>query len=349
MAGALLRVAAFAAAASALTISEINGPNYLSPYAGQTVSNVTGVVTAKGPNGIFLRSTTPDRDDRTSESIYLFGRTFGQNLTVGDTIVFGGKVEEYRSNKDYVYLTEITAPVLEEKLSSGAVVKPLVIGKDTVKPPTEQFSSLDNGFVFGLPNNVSQISVANPTLNPKKFGMDFWESLTGELVTVKKPVALNKPNRFGDTWVIGDWKVTGENKRGGLTQVGKDANPETIQIGSPLDGTKNPQDTKFGAELDEITGVVTYAFGFYQILPTTALKVTKEPTPAVPDATKLVSDNECDGITFGSYNVENMFAESEHIPLIAGHIVDLLKSPDFMFLQEIQDDNGPKNDDGKFC
>jgi len=40
-----------------------------------------------------------------------------------------------------------------------------------------------------------------------------------------------------------------------------------------------------------------------------------------------------------------MFAESEHIPLIAGHIVDLLKSPDFMFLQEIQDDNGPKNDD----
>jgi len=221
MAGALLRVAAFAAAASALTISEINGPNYLSPYAGQTVSNVTGVVTAKGPNGIFLRSTTPDRDDRTSESIYLFGRTFGQNLTVGDTIVFGGKVEEYRSNKDYVYLTEITAPVLEEKLSSGAVVKPLVIGKDTVKPPTEQFSSLDNGFVFGLPNNVSQISVANPTLNPKKFGMDFWESLTGELVTVKKPVALNKPNRFGDTWVIGDWKVTGENKRGGLTQVGK--------------------------------------------------------------------------------------------------------------------------------
>jgi hypothetical protein len=217
----LLHIAALAAAASALSISEINGPKYLSPYNGQTVTNVSGVVTAKGPNGIFLRSTTPDRDDATSESLYVFGKTIGANLTVGDTIVVGGKVVEYRQSKDYVYLTELTNPILESIVSSGATVKPLVIGKDTVKPPTEQFSSLDNGFVFGVPNNVSQISVANPTLEPKKYGMDFWESLSGELVTVRKPTALNKPSKYGDTWVVGDWRVTGENKRGGLTQVEK--------------------------------------------------------------------------------------------------------------------------------
>jgi hypothetical protein len=221
MAASFLRLAVLTAVASALTISEINGPKYLSPYSGQKIANVSGVVTAKGPSGIWIRSLTPDRDDKTSESVYLFGKTFGANLTVGDSIVIGGTVEEYRSNKDYLYLTEITSPVLEKKVSNGNKVAPLVIGKDTIRPPTEQFSSLDGGDPFAVPNNVSLISVANPTLNPKKYGMDFWESLNGELVTVKKPTAVAKPNNFGDTWVVGDWKVTGRNSRGGLTMTDK--------------------------------------------------------------------------------------------------------------------------------
>jgi len=214
-------LAASVAVGSALSIAELNGNKFLSPYNGQTVSNVSGIITAKGPDGLWIRSTTPDRDARTSESVYVFGRTFGANLTVGDAIAIGGKVVEYRSNKDYVYLTEISNPVLERKVSTGNKVKPLVIGKDTSDPPTEQFSSLDGGDVFAVPNNVSLVSVANPLLEPKKFGMDFWESLSGELVTVRKPTAIAKPNNFGDTWVYGDWKVTGKNERDGLTMTDK--------------------------------------------------------------------------------------------------------------------------------
>lgn len=217
----LVRFLSLTAIASALTISEINGPKFLSPYNGQTVSNVSGIITAKGPDGLWIRSTEPDGDDKTSESIYVFGRTFGANLTVGDSIVIGGKVQEFRSNRDYVYLTEISSPKLEQKVSSGNTVTPLVIGKDTSKPPTEQFSSLDKGDVFAVPNNQSLVSVTNPTLEPEKYGMDFWESLSGELVTVTKPTAIAKPNNFGDTWVTGDWKVTGRNQRGGLTMTDK--------------------------------------------------------------------------------------------------------------------------------
>ncbi|KAF1996595.1 DNase I-like protein [Amniculicola lignicola CBS 123094] len=329
---------------SALTISEINGKNFLSPFKDQTVTNVTGVVTAKGPDGLWIRSPTPDKDERTSESIYVFGRAFATNFTVGDTIVVGGKIVEYRSTKDYVYLTELSSPKLEKLVSSGATVKPLVIGKDTRDPPTEKTSSLDGGDIFNVPNNVSLISVANPVLNPKIYGMDFWESLCGELVTVKKPTAVAKPNSFGDTWVIGDWKISGKNKRGGVTMGKKDSNPETILIGSPLDGTANPKDTKLGDQLGEITGIVTYAFGFYRILPTTNIKVTKEITPVLPSPTKLESKGKCDGITFGAYNVENLEPKSAHLPNVAAHIVDYLKSPDFMFLQEVQDDNGVTND-----
>lgn len=342
----LVGLAASVAVSSALTIAEINGNKFLSPYNGQTVANVTGIVTAKGPGGIWIRSTKPDRDASTSESLYVFDAKFAtaNNLTVGDAISVGGKVTEYRSSKDYVYLTELASPTLEGKLSPGNKVKALVIGKDTFDPPTQQFSSLDGGDVFAVPNNVSLISVANPVLQPKKYGMDFWESLSGELVTVRKPTAVNKPNNFGDTWVIGDWKVTGRNGRDGLTQDGNDANPETILIGSPLDGTSNPTTTKLGDDLDEITGIVTQAFGFYRILPTTALKVKKSQKPALPSATKLKSDGKCSGLTFGAYNVENLSPNSTHLPAIAAHIVDYLRSPDLVFLQEVQDDNGAKND-----
>ncbi|KAF2639731.1 DNase I-like protein [Massarina eburnea CBS 473.64] len=329
---------------SALTIAQINGNKFVSPYNGQTVANVSGIVTAKGPDGLWLRSTVPDYDDSTSESVYVFGRAFATNLTIGDAITIGGKVQEYRSNKDYVHLTEISSPVLQSKGSIGNRVKALAIGKDTRGPPTEQFSSLDGGDVFTVPNNVSLISVANPVLEPHKYGMDFWESLSGELVTVRKPTAIAKPNNYGDTWVYGDWKVTGKNDRDGLTMTDKDANPETIIIGSPLDGTSNPPTTKLGDDLEEITGVVSYAFGFYRILPKTAIKVIKSQAPTLPSSTKLLSEGKCSGITFGAYNVENLAPNSSHLPTIASHIVSYLTSPDFLFLQEIQDDNGPTND-----
>lgn len=95
---------------------------------------------------------------------------------------------------------------------------PIVIGEWLLKwPPTEQFSSLDNWDVFSLPNNSSQLSVANPSLSPLVYGLDFWESMSGELVKVKTPKAVAKPNSFGDTWATGSWRVSGRNKRGGLT------------------------------------------------------------------------------------------------------------------------------------
>lgn len=89
---------------------------------------------------------------------------------------------------------------------------------------------------------------------------------------------------------------------------------------------------------------MTYAFGFYRILPTSALKVKKSAKPALPSATKLRSSGKCDGITFGAYNVENLAPNSTHLGAIASHIVDYLESPDLIFLQEVQDDNGPTND-----
>ncbi|KAK5703855.1 hypothetical protein LTR97_002868 [Elasticomyces elasticus] len=341
--------ASFISSASAVTIAQINGNRYLSPYQGQRVTDVRGLVTAKGPNGFWIRSTNPDSDDRTSESIYVFGRAALPNATVGNIVSLNGRVTEYRSSPAYVYLTEIDQPSNITTISTGNSVKPKVLGGliGTVlgtSPPTQQYSSLDNGDIFAVPNNVSQISVVNPVLQPRLYGMDFWESINGELVTVRSPRAVSRPNNFGDVWVVGNWITTGNNDRGSLTVRDRDANPETVIIGSPLDGTDNA-DVKLGDSLADITGVVTYTFGFYYILPQTGLRVTSSKSPARPPPTKLVSSGKCSGITMGQYNVENLSPKSGAlIGEIAAQIVNDLRSPDLLFIQEIQDNNGATND-----
>ncbi|KAF5669014.1 putative endonuclease exonuclease phosphatase family [Fusarium heterosporum] len=329
--------------AAALTIAEINGDRYLSSYKGKNVTGVEGLVTAVGSSGFYLRSTKPDRNDATSEGLYIFGKTAVGSVSVGDVITLDGFIEEYRSNKDYVYLTEMSYPQNIVVKSSDNKFKPKVIGKDTGNPPGKQFSELDGGNVFAVPNNGTLISVANPKLNIKSYGLDFWESLVGELVTVPKAYALSRPNTYGDFWVRGNWKVSGLNKHGGLTMVGSDANPEAIVIGSPLDGTKNPSDTKLGDYVGEITGVVSYAFGFYRILPLTAVKVSKASNAEHP-AVSFTSQKSCKGITVADYNAENLNPTSAHLPLVVKQIVEKLRTPDLIFLQEVQDNSGAAND-----
>jgi predicted extracellular nuclease len=331
--------------ASAQTIASINGNRFLSPYRNAAVHNVSGIVTAIGPSGLWIRSTIPDSDIRTSESVYVFGK-LPSNVTVatGDSLILDGVVSEYRSSSSYLYLTEITKPTNVQVVSHGNQIKPVVLGGQDTKPPTEQYTYLDNGDVFSVPNNSSQISVVNPQLQPWAYGLDFWESLSGELVTVKSPNAVAKPNQYNETWIVGNWRKTGRNNRGGLTLTPGDGNPETIIIGTPLDGTKNPGNIKLGDDLADITGVIYTQFGYYYILPLTALQVIDSKQPPLPPPVTWNSNGNCKKITLGQYNVENLAARSTTLPDIAYHIAYFLNSPDLVFLQEIQDNDGPTDD-----
>lgn len=98
-----------------------------------------------------------------------------------------------------------------------------------------------------------------------------------------------------------------------------------------------------GDKVETITGVVQNTFGFYTILPLTAA-VLKEAAPTEYPPTSLISSGDCSSLKIGQYNVENMNPKSSHLPTIASHIVDILKSPDLLYLQEIQDNNGATND-----
>ena len=120
------------------TIAQINGIKYISPFNGQNVTGVRGLVTAKGPQGFWIRSTTPDRDDRTSESIYVFGQQGLANATVGNVVSLNGRVTEFRTSRDYIFLTEIDRPSNITTISTGNPVVPLVIGQRGLNPPVSR-------------------------------------------------------------------------------------------------------------------------------------------------------------------------------------------------------------------
>lgn len=221
------------------TIAEIQGTAYQSPLAGKLVQNVTGLVTAKvslvlyqtpscilillhkASNGFYIAGDRV-KDVRVSSGLSVFSTSTAilDQVAVGDYISLGGRVADFRSasTPNNLFLTELESPVDIVVISSNNTVTPLVLGKDR-KPPTRLLSALDvgeDGFL-GVPNNSSRIETVNADLQPSKYGMDFWESLSGQLVTVPKPTSLGFPNNFGEFWVHGDWPVTGKNSRGGLT------------------------------------------------------------------------------------------------------------------------------------
>lgn len=103
-------------------------------------------------------------------------------------------------------------------LSHNNTVTPIILGKDR-SPPTQYLSSFDEGRdgFLSVPNNQTDLVAANPNAQPDKYGIDFWSSLEGQLVSIPKPVSLNFGNSFGEFWVRGDWTANNVNSRGGLT------------------------------------------------------------------------------------------------------------------------------------
>lgn len=153
-------------------------------------------------------------------NVFTSSKTILASVAVGDSISLSGVVSEFRSSgsPDNLFATELQSPTNIVVLSSNQVFTPVLLGTDR-SPPTRKLSALDpgNDGWLAVPNNQSRIDTVNATLVPDQFGMDFWASLEGQLVTVPSPVALDFANSFGEFWVHGDWPVTGKNSRGGLT------------------------------------------------------------------------------------------------------------------------------------
>jgi predicted extracellular nuclease len=143
--GLLVWLAAVPAAASSqrLIVNEIHdlqGAAHISPFSGQDVSGVEGVVTFERSNSFWMQDPTPDTDEATSEGIVVFGSGVGALVNVGDHVSVSGRVVEFRpggESTDNLTTTEITTPGLSVAVLSSGNPLPVttVVGAAGRVPP----------------------------------------------------------------------------------------------------------------------------------------------------------------------------------------------------------------------
>ena len=179
--------------------------------------------TDQGPSGFYITGT-PSQNPAISNGLYVYSTSSKvlNAVIVGDLVSLSGKIQEYRPSADPTYLlgSELSSPTNITILSSNNTIPHAVLGSTPhLSPPTQFLSVLDTGRDgwLSVPNNQSQVDSVNATAQPTKYGLDFWSSLEGQLVTVANPVSIGFENQYGEFWVRGNWKATGVNRQGGLT------------------------------------------------------------------------------------------------------------------------------------
>ena len=327
-------------------ISAIQGASQTSPLVGQVVLAVPGIVTAVDSNGFYLQDPNPDANIATSEGIFVFTNT-APTVKVGDSITVTGTVSEFTPGgaaTGNLSTTQIGGTLTIAILSSNnALPSATIIGAGGRVLPTQ---IIDN----------DALSSFDPTTD----AIDFYESLEGMRVTAKNLLAVSPTNGFGEIYTVADngTGATGLSSRGTINIAPNDFNPERIQIDADT-GVFNFAfpNVNVGAKLGDVTGVVSYNFGNFEIIPTEAFIQNIQPSTLQPEVTTLSKAS--DTLLVATYNVLNLDPQLEtgvaaadidddiangRFTAIAQQIVNNLKTPDIIGLQEVQDNSGALND-----
>ncbi len=312
-------------------IYAIQGSGFTSPLNGQSVTT-SGVVTGLGSNGYYLQDPTGDGNAATSDGVFVFTST-KPTVAVGDFLDVSGKVQEFTpasADPGALSSTEIENVSATNVIShNNALPAAVLIGPDGISPPTSDLAA----------------------------GNQFYESLEGMRVTVENPMAVGPTNTFGEIVTVADdgKEATGLNGSGNLLisegqpnfgntdSTGGDFNPERIKIDSELVSGAVPA-VNTGTQFTSTTGILNYDFGAFGVSATSPLVVSQAST-ITPTVGTLTGDPT--HLTFASYNIENFSATAQgaaKVNAVASQIVNNLKSPDIIALQEVQDDSGPTDD-----
>ncbi len=318
-------------------IYDIQGAGHTSALEGQVVTT-TGIVTAVDSNGFYLQDPTGDSDDATSDGIFVFTDS-APGVSVGDELQVEGTVSESipgGASTRNLSTTRISSPTITNISSGNTLPDAVIIGSGGRVPPTENID--DDAF---------------SSFDPTTDGIDFFESLEGMRVTAQNVVATAPTNRFGEIFTVVDNGVgaTGISDRGTLNISPNDFNPEKIQIDEDtgiLPGFNLPQ-VDVGTQLGDVTGVVSYDFGNFQIQPTQSFTASSSTIQA--EVTNITPGNE--QLTVASYNVLNLDPNDSdgdtdiangRFDSIASQIINNLNTPDVIGLQEVQDNSGSVDD-----
>ena len=313
------------------TIAQIQGTSHTSPYKGKRVNGVLGVVTAVGPNGYWIQSTTPDDGDiATSEGLYVYTNKAGFTVAIGDDVSVDGSISEYApGGGTNLTTTELTGPKVTLLSSGNTLPVPVVIGVDRIAPQ----QVIEEG-------NPLNVEYSTALFRPTTEAIDFYESLEGMRVAVRDAKVVGATKSFGEMTVIPGQNVNAvTTPRGGVLYSGYD-HPNAMRV--QLDDALLPKGAMPMASVGDsipgdTVGIMDYSFTNPK-LEVTATPLL-QPGGLKREISKRQSNNQ---LAIATFNVENLAPGDPQIKFdrLAGQIVSNLQSPDILALEEIQDNNG---------
>ncbi len=321
--------------ADSVRIHDIQGTTRISPYAGQQVTDVTGIVTGVrtygSSKGFWMQDPNPDADPATSEGVFVFTSSTPK-VASGDAVTVSGTVSEYvpgGTSSGNQTVTEITKPTITVVSGGNAVPAATVVSARSVPGAyAPAGDAAANGSVNALP------------LRPSRYALDYYESLEGMNVQVADARVVTATDPYTELWVTVK-PYENRDRRGGTVYGSYDSqNTGRLQIQS-LGSTAafpvaNVGDTLAGTT----TGPLDYnQFGGYTLV---ANQIgTLKSAGLERETTEKQKRGE---LAVATYNVENLDPADATFEEHAAAIVHNLQSPDIVSLEEIQDDNGATND-----
>ncbi|MCB8904816.1 MULTISPECIES: endonuclease/exonuclease/phosphatase family protein [unclassified Streptomyces] len=324
--------------AAGVRIHDIQGTTRVSPLVGKQVTGVTGIVTGVrtyGSRGFWIQDPEGDADPATSEGLFVFTSSV-PTVAVGDAVSLSGTVTEYVPgglNSGNQSLTQISKPVVTVVSQGNAVPAPVTISSWSVPGVyAPEGDPAAGGSVNGL------------TLNPRTYALDYYESLEGTNVRIGSSRVVGATDPYSELWVtVKPWE--NRNRRGGTVYGSYESqNTGRLQIQSLTPIAQQPfPKANVGDRLTGTTeGPLDFnQFGGYTITARTLGTVVDRGLER--ESTDRQHRNE---LAVATYNVENLDPSDpqEKFDALAKAVVTNLASPDILALEEIQDNNGAKND-----
>ena len=301
-------------------IYAIQGAAHVSPAEG-TLVTTEGVVTAVAFNGYYIQDPVGDGDPATSDAMFVF--QFGGLPAVGDHLKLTDTDTENVGggcSTGNLYTTQMSFPDTVE-LEPTTMPVPVVIGSSGRVPPnvvTISDAAASTEGQINLQPSFCPGGGDSKTFDPGNEGLDFYESLEGMLVTIEDPVAISGTRTFSSfSSEMFTLPNNGANAapadvrtaRGGINLAADadgygDTNPERVQVqfDPTISGGATVPNITVGDQLDDVTGVVGYSFGNFEVIATdqvtfTAGGLETETTALTPKKRE---------VAVASYNVLNL-------------------------------------------
>jgi uncharacterized protein len=257
-------------------------------------------------------------------------------VSVGDHVSIDGSISEYApGGGTNLTTTELTGPKTTVLSTGSTLPVPVVLGVDRIAP--------QQVIEDGNPLNVEYLQAL---FLPGTNAIDFYESLEGMRVTVRDAKVVGATKSFGEMTVVPGQNVDAIiTPRGGVLYSGYD-HPNAMRV--QLDDALLPLGAMPQADVGDsiagdTVGIMDYSFN------NPKLEVTATPSLTLGrlqrEITKPQSNNQ---LAVSTFNVENLAPADPQIKFdrLAGQVVNNLKSPDILGLEEIQDNSGATTKDG---